>query len=145
MLKLDLKSGPSWLDLAPGVRVQVHPLTTALMVSVQRDPTVLALGEDASDADRAVVAAKALGRRAIIAWEGVGDEDGNPIDPTPERIDALLDVWPIFERFQTAYVAKGMLLASEKNGSAPSPNGTSEGAIGTAKPAKGRARTARRS
>ena len=61
--------------------------------------------------------------------------DGNPIDPSPEAIDALLDVWPIFEAFQLTYVSKGLLLEQEKNASAPSLNGPSAGASATAKPA----------
>ena len=60
--------------------------------------------------------------------------DGKPIDPSPEAIDALLDVWPIFEAFQLTYVSKGLLLEAEKNGSAPSPNGISAGATSIADP-----------
>lgn len=144
MVRLDLTQAPSWLELVPGVRVQLRPLTTALMVAVQRDPAVQDLPEDAPDEVRAVAAAKALARRAILAWEGVGDGDGRPIPVTPEGIDALLEIWPIFEAFQSGYVAKALLLDAEKNVSSPLPSGTSEGASATATPAKGRARTARR-
>jgi hypothetical protein len=84
--------------------------------------------EEASDEERAVAFAKALARRAVLVWEGIGDADGNPIDPSPEAIDALLDVWPIFEAFQLTYVSKGLLLEQEKNVSALSPNGPSAGA-----------------
>ena len=59
-------------------------------------------------------------------------------------IDALLEVWPIFEAFQAVYVSKGLLLDAEKNASAPSPTGTSAEATATARPARKRARTARR-
>ncbi len=100
--------------------------------------------EEASNEERALSFAKALARKAVLAWEGVGDADGNSIDPSPEAIDALLDIWPIFEAFQLAYVSKGLLLEQEKNASAPLPNGPSAGASDTARPAKGRARTARR-
>jgi len=78
-----------------------------------------------------------------LGLQGIGDADGKPIDPSPEAIDALLDVWPIFEAFQLTYVAKGLMLEQEKNASALSPNGPSAGASAIAKPAKGRARTAR--
>ena len=150
MLTLDLTNDPRWHDLAPGVRVQLRPLTTALMVATRGDPMVEQLPADASDEERAVAFAKALARRAVLAWEGIGDADGNPIDPTPEAIDALLDIWPIFEAFQLTHVSKGLLLEQEKNASAPSPNGPSAGAIDTARvanpaePAKGRAPTAPR-
>ena len=144
MLKLDLTNAPRWHELAPDVRVQLRPLTTALMVATRADPEVEAVHEGASDEERAMAFAKALARRAVLAWEGIGDADGTPIDPSPEAIDALLDIWPIFEAFQLTYVSKGLLLEQEKNASAPSPSGSTAGAQDTAKPVKGRARTARR-
>ncbi|MEC3862341.1 hypothetical protein VK792_13690 [Mesobacterium sp. TK19101] len=144
MLTLDLSNEPRWHELAPGVRVQLRPLTTALMVATRGDPAVEAVPEGASDEERAVAFAKALARRAVLEWDGIGDAYGNPIEPSPEAIDALLDIWPIFEKFQLAYVSKGLLLEQEKNASALSPNGPSAGASDTARDAKGRARTARR-
>ena len=144
MLTLDLTNAPRWHDLAPEVRVQLRPLTTALMVATRSDPVVESLSEDASDEERAVAFAKALARRAVLAWEGIGDEDDNPIDPGPEAIDALLEIWPIFEAFQLTYVSKGLLLEQEKNVSASSPSGPSAGASATATRAKRPAKTARR-
>ncbi|WP_296427198.1 hypothetical protein [Yoonia sp.] len=144
MLTLDLTNQPRWHDLAPGVRLQLRPLTTALMVATRSDTAVEAVPEEASDEERAVAFAKALARRAVFAWEGIGDADGNPIDPSPDAIDALLDIWPIFEAFQLTYVSKGLLLEQEKNVSAPLPTGPSAGAIVTAKPARKPAKTARR-
>jgi len=133
MLTLDLTNAPRWHDLAPGVRVQLRPLTTALMVATRSDPAVEAVPEEATDEERALAFAKALARRAVLAWEGIGDADGNPIDPSPEAIDALLDIWPIFEAFQIGYVSKGLLLEQEKNVFAPLPNGPSAGATATAR------------
>lgn len=144
MLTLDLSNEPRWHDLAPGVRVQLRPLTTALMVATRSDPEVEAVPDATSDEERALIFAKALARRAVLHWEGVGDVDGNAISPNPEAIDALLDIWPIFEAFQLAYVSKGLLLEQEKNVSAPSPNGASAGATATAQPARKPAKTARR-
>ena len=144
MLRLDLSRDPTWTDLGHGVRLRLLPLTTALMVATRGDPGVESLPDDASDEARAVAFAKALARRAVLAWEGVGDADGEPIDPSPEAVDALLDLWPIFEAFQLSYVSKGLLLEREKNASAPSPSGPSAGAAATAMPAKRRAKTARR-
>ena len=45
MLTLDLSPEPRWLELAPGLRLQLRPLTTALMVATQRDPALQALPE----------------------------------------------------------------------------------------------------
>jgi hypothetical protein len=144
MLRLDLTAEPRWLDLGHGVRLRLAPLTTALMVASRSDPAVEALPATASDEERALVFAKAIARRSVIGWEGVGDADGNPAPVTPAGIDALLEVWPIFEAFQASYVARGLLLDAEKNVSAPSPTGTSAGATATARPAGRSARTARR-
>jgi len=135
MLKLDLSNEPARLDLGHGVRVKLHPLTTALMVAARNDPAVQALGEDAGDEESALAFARALARVAVLDWEGVGDADGNVIPVSPEAIDALLDLWPLFEAFQTGYVAKGLLLEQEKNASAPLPNGSSAGARDIARPA----------
>ena len=145
MIRLvDFKREPHWLDLGHGVRLRVAPLTTALMVASRSDAAVEAMPATATDEERALTFAKAIARRAVIDWEGVGDADGNPVPVTLAGIDALLEVWPIFEAFQAVYVSKGLLLDAEKNVSAPSPTGTSAGATATARPARKRARTARR-
>ena len=86
--------------------------------------------------------AKAVARRAVLDWEGVGDEAGNIVPVTPSGIDALLEIWPVFEAFQTQYVARGLILDAEKNVSAPSPSGPSAAATGTARPVRGAAPTA---
>jgi hypothetical protein len=143
MLRLNLAREPYWLDLGHGVRLHVEPLTTALMMAARADPAVEALPETAGHDQLALAMAQAVARRAVLDWEGVGDAEGRPLPVTPEGVDALLEVWPIFEAFQLGYVAKGLVLEQEKNVSAPSPNGTSAGASATARPARRRARTAR--
>ena len=144
MLQLDLSNEPAWLDLGHGVRVKLRPLTTALMVAARNDPAVQDLPEDARDEESALAFAMALARVAVLEWEGVGDADGNPIPVSAQAIDALLDLWPLFEAFQTGYVAKGLLLEQEKNASSPLPTGSSAGATDIAKPARKLARTARK-
>ena len=144
MIRLDLSATPKWLDLGSGLRLHVLPVTTAIMVAARNDPAVEALPEGASKEEQALVMAKAVARRVVTGWEGVGDADGNPVPVTPEGIDALLDIWPIFEAFQTRCLAPHLMLDAEKNASAPLPTGTSAGAETTAQPAKARARTARR-
>lgn len=145
MIRLDLSNKPAWLDLGHGVRLHLHPLTTAMMVTSRNDPSVAALNKDATDEESALVFAKALARNATMDWDGVGDCDGCVIQITPEGISALLDVWPLFEAFQTQYVAKGLVLDQEKNGSPLLPNGSSAGAVDTVTPAGKSAKTARKS
>ncbi|CAN1577575.1 hypothetical protein MCELHM10_04161 [Paracoccaceae bacterium] len=142
MIRLNLTAAPQWLDLAPGLRLHVAPLTTALMVSARADLAVETLPEGATQEELALAMAKAVARRAVLGWEGVGDDAGNVVPVTPEGIDALLEIWPVFEAFQTQYVAKGLILDAEKNVSAPLPTGPSAGATATARPARGAAPTA---
>ena len=136
MIRINLSPEPQWFELGHGVRLKLLPLTTALMVATRSDPAVQDLDADASNDTRAAVFATALARRAVVDWDGVGDAEGNVLPVTPEGIDALLSLWPIFEAFNLLYVSRGMLLDAEKNGSAPSPTGTSVGAKATARPAE---------
>lgn len=162
MLRLDMTRKLAWHDMPGGVRLKLLPITTALMAEARRDPDVVKAlqhvppepDDAAPDADPAtsratdeavaIPFAVALARLAIVEWEGVGDAKGAPVDPGPETIPALMDIWPIFEAFQTRYVQKGLLLEQEKNASAPSQPGSGAGARTTAQGAKGRARTARK-
>jgi hypothetical protein len=125
MLRLNLSVEPQWLNLGHGVRLLVEPLSTAVMMAARSDPAVRAVAGDNADlegatgSDRddqiAVIVAKAVARLVVKDWEGIGDADGQAIKPTPDGIDALLDIWPIFEAFQTRYIAGGLILEQEKN------------------------------
>ena len=114
MIRLNLTATPEWLDLAPGLRLLVGPLTTALMVSARADAAIEELPEGASQEALALAMAKAVARRAVLDWEGVGDDAGNIVPVTAEGINALLEIWPVFEAFQTQYVARGLPLDQEK-------------------------------
>lgn len=157
MLRLNIKNEPRWLDCGHGVRLHLKPATTNIMREARRDPAVRALVpdllEDGTDPelDRdtqealGVALAQAVARRCVIDWEGIGDEDGKLIaHPTPEGIDALIEVPGIFEVFQLKFLAPAMLLVMEKNGSAPAPNGTSAAARNTARPVRPAAKPARK-
>ena len=133
MIHLNLTATPQWLDLAPGLRLLVAPLTTALMVSARADAAIEELPDGASQEELALAMAKAVARRAVLDWEGVGDDAGNIVPVSPEGIDALLEIWPVFEAFQTQYVARGLILDAEKNVSAPSPSGPSAAENATAR------------
>lgn len=119
MLRLNLTHEPRWLDLGHGVQLFVEPLTTAIMLAARNDPAIVAVAADADSTstndDLARIVAKAVARIVVKDWEGVGDEDGKTLPLTPEGIDALLELWPIFEAFQTKYIAGALILDAEKN------------------------------
>lgn len=145
MLKLDRQSGPFWLDLVPGVRVEVEPISVAsMLIAREAVAAILAPGDEAEvdDADprevnaRASVAlVRALCRRGIRRWEGVGDADGNPVAVSPETVDMLLDVWPVYDALDLLYVTPALRRGAEKNASASSLAGISAAAPRTAPPA----------
>lgn len=118
MLKLDLKSEAYWLDLADGLRVFVHPMRTSLMrraredVRAQMDPEQDAPAVDQLMNDLTL----AVARQAIIGWDGVADQTGNPVDVTPEYLTAFMDQEPVFQAFKAKYVLAGLRLESEGNG-----------------------------
>ena len=119
MLRLNLSNEPRWLDLGHGVRLLVDPLSTAIMLAARSDPMIIAAAGNAdgsaSNDDLARIVAKAVARIVVKDWEGVGDENGKPLPLTPEGIDALLELWPVFEAFQTKYIAGALILDAEKN------------------------------
>jgi hypothetical protein len=118
MLRLNLSNEPRWLDLGHGVRLLVEPLSTAIMLAARSDPAIVAAAgtdRNMSNDDLARIVAKAVARIAVKDWDGVGDEDGQPLVLTPDGIDALLELWPIFEAFQTKYIAGALILDAEKN------------------------------
>ena len=49
MIRITLSPEPQWLDLGHGVRLQLLPLTTALMVATRSDPAVQDLAADANN------------------------------------------------------------------------------------------------
>lgn len=115
MIRLDLKREPYWLDLGHGVRLHVRPATSALVMAAR----VSALRETPEDADagtRSAALLKRLAELSVIAWEGIGDDEGNIAEVTPEGISALMDLWPIADAFERLYLGPTLVLEQEKNG-----------------------------
>lgn len=121
MLKLNLSNESRWIDLAGGVKIKAKPLTSAMMLAARNNPRVVALAKGRVDEnvvqDEAVAleVAKIIGGMVIEDWDGVGDAAGEPVPVSQDWIDALFDLWPIFEAFQVNVVAGAMLVDAEKN------------------------------
>lgn len=121
MLKLNLSNESRWIDLAGGVKIKAKPLTSAMMLAARNNPRVVALAKGRVDEnvvqDDAVAleVAKIIGGMVIEDWDGVGDAAGEPVPVSQDWIDALFDLWPIFEAFQVNVVAGAMLVDAEKN------------------------------
>lgn len=134
---------PYWLDLLPGVRIKVRPITVAAIIAARQ---AAAEAMKPQEQDSLFVGSAAFTRHVaqwgILEWEGVGDADGAPVPPTPENIDALLELWETFDAIDRLYVAPALIGAQEKNVSSLSPNGTSAGAKPIARRARKRAQAA---
>lgn len=120
MLKLTpVAREPFWLDLLPGVRLQVRPISVATMLLARAEAGAV-LKEEGEREDGTIRAGeaftRAFARSAIVAWDGVGDAAGEPVEPSPERIDQLLDHWPAFDAFDRLYVGPALIQDAEKNG-----------------------------
>lgn len=143
MLTLDLPTGPFWINLSRGVRVEIKPVTTAVMAAAQAAASRRLgaaradAGDTGIDPDMAKGLAfaflvKALARHAVVAWEGVGDRASASLDPTPENVERLMDLDDVAAAFWDGATSPVAAVAAEGNGSAPAPSGTSAAGPSTA-------------
>ena len=125
MLTLDLPAEPYWLDLPRGVRVEIRPVTTAVMAAAQagsarRLGALRAASEDLDpDMARGLAFAflvKALARHAVTAWEGVGDAACKPLPLSPEAVERLMDMDEMAAAFWDRATGPVAAVALEGNG-----------------------------
>jgi hypothetical protein len=159
MIDLAQRSEPYEIALPYGVAVTVKPLTTAGMAAAQaaarraveaierqimeRQEAGLApdgLPDLCADGDRdgfyQAQLIRELAVRHIMTWSGV-EVDGGPAPPTRENVAALIELYPVGERFFQEFTLRQVLMNSAKNGFGLSAAGTSSRAEGpsTAEPA----------
>ncbi len=116
MLKLAFDREPFWLDLSPGVRIQFRPITVAaILLARTAAADVLRAGGDDAMVRAGVAFTRSLAQSGIAAWEGIGDAQGNVVEPTADNIDALLELWPTFDAIDRLYVGPALIRDAEKN------------------------------
>jgi hypothetical protein len=159
MLDLRKSSQPYDMPLPYGLSVTVRPLTTAGMAAAQaaarraveaierqareRREAGLALEglPDLSEAERdgfyQAQLIRELAVRHITSWTGV-ERESRPAPPTRDNIAAVIELYPVGERFFQEFTLRQVLLNAAKNGCGPSAAGTSSRAEGpnTAGPAE---------
>jgi hypothetical protein len=158
---IDLSQGtePYELELPYGLKVTVRPLTTGSMAAAQaaarraveaierqaRERVEAGLALDglpdlSADGERdgfyQTQLIRKLAVRHITGWTGV-ELGGGPAPPTPDNIAAVMELYPVGERFLQEFTLRQVLLNTAKNGSGLSAAGTSSPAEGpnTAEPA----------
>jgi hypothetical protein len=159
MIDLAQRSEPYEIALPYGLMVTVKPLTTARMAAAQaaarraveaierqaRERTEAGLtldglpdlsAEGERDGCYQAQLIRELAVRHITSWAGI-ELRGGPAPPTPENIAAVMELYPVGERFFQVFTLRQVLLNAAKNGCGPSAAGTSSRAEGpnTAEPA----------
>jgi hypothetical protein len=152
MIDLAQRSEPYEIALPYGLSVKVKPLTTAGMAAAQaaarraveaierqaRERTEAGLTLDGlpdfskegeRDGFYQVQLIRALAVRHVASWTGV-ELGGGPAPPTPENIAAVMELYPVGERFFQEFTLRQVLLNAAKNGCGPSTAGISSRAEG---------------
>ena len=147
MIDLSQPTEPYELELPYGPKVTVRPLTTAGMATAQaaarraveaierqvreRTEAGLALeglpdlsAEGERDGFYQAQLIRELAIRHITDWTGV-EREGGPAPPTPGNIAAVMELYPVGERFFQEFTLRQVLLNAAKNGLGPSAAGTS--------------------
>jgi hypothetical protein len=147
MIDLRLRSEPYELELPYGLRVTVRPLTTAGMAAAQAAArraveaierqareraeaglTLDGLPDLAAEGERdgfyQAQLIRELAVRHITTWIGA-ELEGGPAPPTSENIAAVMNLYPVGERFFQQFTLRQVLLNAAKNASGPSVAGTS--------------------
>jgi hypothetical protein len=115
MIKLNITREPHWITLAAGVRLQVRPATTALVMAARHAASKVAGTDTTAAGERTATLITELAKLAVLAWEGVADDKGKPAAVTPEGIAALMEHWLLADAFEREYLAGLYALDSEKN------------------------------
>jgi hypothetical protein len=152
VIDLSLPSEPYDIEFPYGLTITVRPLTTAGMAVAQAaarravEAIERQIGERKEaglptdglpdldvDADRDGFYQSQLIRelavRHIIDWAGV-ELDGGPAPPTPDHVAAVMNLYPVGERFFQEFTLRQVLLNAAKNGSGLSAAGISSQAEG---------------
>jgi hypothetical protein len=159
MIDLAQRSEPHEFVLPYGLTVTVKPLTTAGMAAAKaaarraveaierqaRERTEAGLPLDglpdlSTEGERdgfyQAQLIRELAVRHVASWAGV-ELNGGPAPPTPENIAAVMELYPVGERFFQEFTLRQVLLNAAKNGCGLSAAGISSRAEGpnTATPA----------
>ena len=159
MIDLGQRSEPYGIALAYRLSITVRPLTTAGMAAAQASArrAVEALERQARERTEAGLAPdglpdlsaegerdgfyqaqliRELAVRHVTSWTGV-ELEGGTAPPTPANIAAVMELYPVGERFFQDFTLRQALLNAAKNGCGPSVAGISSRAAGpnTAGPA----------
>ncbi len=127
LVRLDLTTEDRWTTLMAGFDVLHGPVTSAILSEAGHAANAVPDGDDQPTVEaRTVAITKFIARAVIRDWRGVvNDATGEPLPVSPETIDAVMDVWPIFRAFNERVIDARIRIDREKKDLPPLPNGTS--------------------
>jgi hypothetical protein len=133
MLKLSpkTKAGPVWIDIGPGVRVQlkqIEPVDVIIAREVAGEEMRKDMGRPMVNLHGYAAMVRSIAMQNIVAWEGVVSDDGKdePLPVTPDNVGAFMDFVAAHDAIDREYVTPAIArLDAEKNVSRPSQDGTS--------------------
>ncbi len=134
MITLKQEKEPYDLELPYGISVTVKPLTTPAMLAAQAAARRTAEKEspkntdpDTRDGLYQAYLIYELAIRHITALKGV-ESGGKDAAVTPDNIRAVMDLYPVGERFYQEFTLRQVLMNAAKNASRVSAAGTSSAA-----------------
>lgn len=152
MYTLSKRPEPEWKTLIPAqdgrpaVRVLFAPVgAKSLRLARRAVAEVIRSGVADTNEVAGDAFTEAMLRAGMLEWEGIVDDDGNPLQPTPDietfddegnvtgveygTVSAFLSEPRLVEASDREYVLPWARRDAEKNGYAPSLSGTSAGAM----------------
>ncbi len=121
LVRLDLSREDRWTSLIAGFEILHGPVTSAMLAEAghSADP-------DLTIEARTVQITRFLAKAVIRDWRGVVDDaTGEPLAVSPEAVDAVMDIWPIFRAFNDKVIDARIRIDREKKDLPTSQNGTS--------------------
>lgn len=111
-----MTTAPFWLDVLPGVRIQFRPVSVAAMLIARgASGEALKAGGEQATIEAGAAFTRAIAQTGIVAWEGISDSKGKPVDPEKEAIEQVLELWPALDVIDRLYVGPALTRLDEKN------------------------------
>jgi hypothetical protein len=144
LVRLDLSLADRWTTLLNGFDVLHGPVTSAILAEAGHAANATPEGESAPSIEaRTVTITRFIARAVIRDWRGVVDDaTGAALPVTPDTIDAVMGIWPIFRAFNERVIDARIRIDREKKDLPTLQNGTSGSEPATAPIATGSAPTA---
>lgn len=144
LVRLDISREDRWTALFDGFRVLHAPVSSAIFAAAGSAAHAQFPGAELQDIqDRTLEITKFVARSVIRDWEGpVDDATGEALACTPENIDLVMDIFPVFRSFSERVLDARLRIEREKKDLPTLQSGTSGSGPDIAPTATGPAPTA---